>query len=574
MIRNIFFALSIVSLCTNLLLPQKAAAEKSPYKSYEDSQLINTAMWDLQLAFDVTAASGGPGNAGAEFDGTYFYTTRWASNLIHKYDVSGNLIEEFSIPGVSGLRDLAFDGTYFYGGADANTIYRMNFNTKTLEGTISSPVQVRFIAYDEQNDAFWCGSWTDDPTLVSRNGTVLASFSTGLAHQYGAAYENVNTGGPYLWIFDQGGGAGTPQIISQWSIYNGTATGVAHDVMLDLGSGNPDGIAGGLFIANDIISGRLSIGGVLQGSPDILFAYDFLECAVAPPSNPNPPDYSVNVPVNVTHLSWTNSPGALSSLLYFGTHPDSLVMVQSGSLDSLWNIPQGFLPLDYLTTYFWRIRNLGTACGPTQSDWRFTTEAEIPVELISFTADVIDGKVRLNWSTSTETNNKGFEIERSFEVVNALAKTWKQMGFIEGAGTTTELKMYSFTDKGIPPGIYHYRLRQIDFNGTSEYSDIVEAEIFLPPEFTLEQNYPNPFNPVTTINFSVPDEALVNLGVYNVLGEQVKELKNEIIKRGYYEVEFNASALPSGIYFYRIEAVSLSGESGDFIQTKKMILLR
>jgi hypothetical protein len=273
-----FFALvfGLTFIVSQEINAQTSSTETSPYiGTVSPSHGINS-MWDVELSFDVTAASGGAGNAGAEFDGTYFYTTRWASNLIHKYDMAGNLVEAFSIPGVSGLRDLAFDGTYMYGGAASTTIYQMDFTTKTLVGTISSPVSVRFIAYDEVNDAFWCGNWADNPTLVSRSGANLGSFVTGLAGQYGAAYDNVSDSGPFLWIFDQGAGAGTPQIIYQFDIATGTATGVTHDVMTDVGAGNTSAIAGGLFTTSDFVSQTFSIGGLLQGTPDMFFVYELV----------------------------------------------------------------------------------------------------------------------------------------------------------------------------------------------------------------------------------------------------------------------------------------------------------
>ena len=238
------------------------------------------ALWDLQFSFNLELASGALGNAGAEFDGTYYYTTRWASNLLHKYDMAGTLVEEFSISGVTGLRDLAFDGTYMYGGAAANTIYMMDFNTKTLIGTIPSPVAVRNIAYDSENDAFWVGNWNTDLVLVSRTGATLASIpatSHGLAGMYGSAYDNWSDGGPYLWVFDQGSGQGYPQYIHQINIATGTLTGVSHDVTLEFPA--VSGIAGGLFTAEGIVPGKASIGGVLQGTPDMFFVYELTETA-------------------------------------------------------------------------------------------------------------------------------------------------------------------------------------------------------------------------------------------------------------------------------------------------------
>ena len=139
---------------------------------------------------------------------------------------------------------------------------------------------------------------------------------------------------------------------------------------------------------------------------------------------------------------------------------------------------------------------------------------------------------------------------------------------MDGYGTITEPKTYSFTDKDVTTGTYKYRLKQIDFDGTFTYSNQIEVEVdFTPKEFVLYQNYPNPFNPSTTINFSIPKETQVNLSVYNLLGEKVRELKNEIMQPGNYSIEFDASTLASGMYLYRIQA-------GEFIQTKKMILTK
>ncbi|HFE64530.1 MAG TPA: choice-of-anchor D domain-containing protein, partial [Caldithrix sp.] len=251
-------------------------AEVSPNLSNEIPTSYTDALWDLQFSFDVEAVTGALGNAGSEFDGTYYYTTRWASNLIHKIDMSGNLVEEFSIPGVSGLRDLAFDGTYMYGGAAANQIFQMDFTTKTLIGTIPTPEAVRHIAYDSDLDAFWIGNWSTDIYLVDRTGATLATIPAathGTTSNYGTAYDNWSTGGPYLWIFSQGAGAGTPQLIYQLDLAaGGTQTGVTHDVTGDFPG--PNNIAGGLFTAPGIVTGTVSIGGLLQGTPDMFFVYE------------------------------------------------------------------------------------------------------------------------------------------------------------------------------------------------------------------------------------------------------------------------------------------------------------
>ncbi len=267
-LSKLFTLLFVLSVCFTLTAQQY---EASPYQG---STVVTgeDAIWDLLFAFDVTASSGAAGNAGAEYANGFYYTTRWASNLIHEYDATGTMVREFSIPGVSGLRDLAYDGTYFYGGASTATIYQMDFATETLVGqfNVTGGITVRNIAYDEVADGFWCGNWADPPTLFDRTGTQLNQIVTGLTSQYGSAYDNVSPGGPYLWLFDQGG---TSQIIvHQWDIATGLATGVTHDVGLE--ATDPTGIAGGLWLSTDHTPGFLVMGALAQGVPDEMLVYE------------------------------------------------------------------------------------------------------------------------------------------------------------------------------------------------------------------------------------------------------------------------------------------------------------
>ena len=194
----------------------------------------------------------------------------------------------------------------------------------------------------------------------------------------------------------------------------------------------------------------------------------------------------------------------------------------------------------------------------------------IPVELTSFTSSVAENDVTLNWQTATETNNQGFEVQRKqvFSPQSSVGNgEWDVLSFITGNGTTTEPQSYSFYDKKLEAGKYQYKLKQIDFDGTFEYSNIVEVEIAAPLEFSLEQNYPNPFNPSTIINYQLPKAGNVTLKVYDVLGKEVATLVNEEKPAGNYEVEFDASNLASGVYYYQLRA-------GEFLFSKKMLLLK
>ncbi len=196
-----------------------------------------------------------------------------------------------------------------------------------------------------------------------------------------------------------------------------------------------------------------------------------------------------------------------------------------------------------------------------------TVNGGLPVELVSFSAERNDNDVMLSWTTASETNNKGFQVERSIKNSKLQIKNFETMGFVNGNGTSTELNHYSFTDENLSAGKYIYRLKQIDYDGSFEYSNEIEVEIGMPKEFALYQNYPNPFNPTTRIKFMILDFGFTTLKIYDVLGNEITTLVNEEKPPGVYEVEFDGSKFSSGVYFYRFKA-------GEFIQTNKMVLLR
>ncbi len=184
----------------------------------------------------------------------------------------------------------------------------------------------------------------------------------------------------------------------------------------------------------------------------------------------------------------------------------------------------------------------------------------IPVELTSFTANTRNGRVVLKWVTSTETNNSGFEIQRK-------ESEWKKIGFVKGRGTTADPQSYSFTDTDNRTGTYFYRLKQIDYDGSIEYSIVISVSFEVPSNFSLLQNYPNPFNPSTSIKYSIPQADFVSLKVYDLLGREIAVLINQKQKAGNYEITFEGSDLASGVYLYELKSAKKS-------EIKKMLLVR
>jgi len=186
-----------------------------------------------------------------------------------------------------------------------------------------------------------------------------------------------------------------------------------------------------------------------------------------------------------------------------------------------------------------------------ESRIRYSYDDILPVELTTFTVTNADGTARLNWTTASETNNAGFEVERQLEAGGAFS----QIGFVEGHGTTSEPQQYRFTDSQVPfeADQVIYRLRQVDFDGTHAYSPLVELDRSTPEQLALHANYPNPFHTRTTIRYELPQAGPAQLAVYNVLGQRVAQLLEGNQPAGRGEVVLQ-TGLPSGVYFLRLNA--------------------
>jgi len=245
-------------------------------------------LFDLQFYYPTQVNDG---EYAIVCDDNYFYVSVWSAASFHKYDLSGNFLETFSVTGVSaGLRDLTYDGTYFYGAAAATTIYQMDFNTHTLIGTITAPSSVRGIAYDENNDAFWVTSnWSSPLYLVSRTGTTLQTLTTAATSMGGLAWDNLSGPEPTLWANTQ------------------TGTNLNTLVQIDLNDGhilqsfNVDATvvpglptsgysAGGLCIAKNLIPGTASLVAMAQN-----YAFYGLElCTIITWLNAEPATGTIN----------------------------------------------------------------------------------------------------------------------------------------------------------------------------------------------------------------------------------------------------------------------------------------
>jgi hypothetical protein len=235
-------------------------------------------------------------------------------------------------------------------------------------------------------------------------------------------------------------------------------------------------------------------------------------------------------------------------------------------------------PADDLT--FWTIQeyasqNVGSAMndGRWGTWWGKVAQVSLPIQIASLTAvGSASGTVRLEWMTSSEVNNYGFEVQKIATQIGGYESI--PGSFVHGHGTTTAPQNYSYTDKSPGSGMVYYRLKQLDLDGAIRYSDGVAIDVAsgvaggeFPTEFSLAQSYPNPFNPSTNIRYGLPQKAVVTLEVFTALGQRVATLVHEQEEAGYHEVAFNASGLASGAYFYTITA-------GYYHASKKLVLMK
>lgn len=246
---------------------------------------ISTAVPGIQLQFNYDISALAPGIYsvyGSEFDGQYFYLTRWNEPKIFRVNKSGTQIDSFNVTGLptGGFRDLAFDGQYLYGSNNSTTVYQIDRNTFTATAAFTSPVAVRGISYDAANDAFWVANWNTNINLVNRSGVTLYTIPAsqhGLTGMSGNAYDTLSPGGPYLWIFS-GGTVTDPKVL--WKINPTNGQRIDSINVTDI---LPAGaIGGGLWITDQFESGTVTLGGSSQAVPHRLFGFKIHQIGPVP----------------------------------------------------------------------------------------------------------------------------------------------------------------------------------------------------------------------------------------------------------------------------------------------------
>lgn len=533
------------------------------------------ALFDLQ--FDWPVGVGG-GEAGIECDGNFIYTTKWDGAEFYRYELDGTFIGSFSCDGASGVRDLAWDGTYFYGASANATVFQMDFVNEVLVSQFTAPTDVRAIAYNEDENVFYANNWDSDIIAFDLAGANLGNFTVGPigSSYYGFAYDNYSSSAPFLWGYAQTGNSLNELV--QIQLPSGIETGLSFDVGSIAAVG--DGIAGGLAITNSIVPGFYTLLGTSQN-------YDIwgLELCGSGPVwltiDPNEGSLSGGQNQDMTLLFNTIGliPGFYYAEIQFNSDPDVGPLTIDVTLNVEGLIPPINLDLNYSCTDV--LINWDMPGGGTADSWNIyrdgsllenTTAMEYtdamlqpqtqysyfikavydgeesqatPVEAITLPMPVSlqptglealintpsENDITLNWDAPTGCLvADGFNVYRNGVLLNPSPIT--DMTFIDA-------------EPGL--GSNEYFVKAVYYFGESVASTSVTVIITGTNEFSLSalQIFPNPSSSVVYIQS--PAE-IIKIKALNSVGQTVFE---KSIGATHFNLE--VSALEPGIYYFKLE---------------------
>ena len=547
----------------------------------------NRDLWDILNYFSCQAN----GQAGIETNGQHIFTCDWRAGYtgFYEYDMDGIFVESFDIGGASQIRDMAYDGTYFYGSPASMTIRIMDLEAQTNIGTIpvacDSITGVRHIAYDPElddgNGGFWIGNW-DELGAVTMDGTqIYGNINHTIEGIYGSAYDPWSAGGPFLWLFSHDPNPSV--ILHQFDIATQTFTGVTHDAS-DIPGYDPDtGIAGGLATyLND--SGIFAMLVNIQQNPNLVGIYEII--ILADPLAPGFPTDVIVIPDAVgaleADIDWVCptvqvNGDPLTELLEMRVYRDENLIYTDSSpvIGGTGTYPDNAVPASGMYTYKvvgYNSFDEGLAITVTVWVGEDVPDAVSDLTLTDVSTDELIAQ--LDWVNPTTGLHGGtfsepilgYHIERLPDNVT-----------FEIAGIAT-----SFLDDTIPgTDYYSYEVTAYNSvgNGGTATSNVLlfgGNEIFFDDiiiaKTELLNNYPNPFNPETNIAFSIKEAGNVIIEVYNMKGQLMKTLINEVKENGNYTITWNGKDnngknVSSGVYFYKME-------TRKYVSTKKMILMK
>jgi len=525
---------------------------------------------EFDLLFQYPVGVGG-GEAGIETDGFYLYTTKWNGNEFYKYDIDGTYMNSFTIDGVSNIRDLAWDGTYFYGGAASTTVYEMDFDAQSLVSSFLAPTEVRAIAYNENDNVFYANDWGSDITCFDPTGGFVSSWPVGPVGDsyYGFAFDNAT--GYYLWGYAQVGA--TLNELVQMELPSGYETGYTLDIASVL-NGQVSSIAGGLFIETGMPVGLFVIGGLVQNewlwgigqascpwvfldpvygtlapgaTEDMtghVYSGDLLpgmhEAVITLTTDPNTGPHVVHVFLNVISLeppiNFSTSFDCVEAELCWdmppNCYPDSFSVYNNGQL------------IINTTNYCYTFAGPGYyECYVTA--W-YSGQQSAPSDIIMFEIPWPADSEPVNFAIDTLINNI---VYTSWDEPPGCAEPDGYNVYRDGIKLNDSIILHTFYPDTFAPsaGVYEYYATTVYFFGESDPSNIDLLVITNIDEVKNKriQIYPVPASNYINIRSSY---TIKNIRVLNNTGQIV--IDEEVNAMNY---KINISKYESGIYYIKLE---------------------
>jgi hypothetical protein len=533
------------------------------------------ALFDLQ--FDWPVGIGG-GEAGIECDGNYIYTTKWNGADFYRYELNGTYIGSFTCGSASAIRDLTWDGNYFYGGAAANTVFEMDFTNQVVVSTFNAPIAVRAIAYNSDEDAFYANNWSDDITLFNKAGTMLASFPIGPVglDYYGFDYDNMSQGSPYLWGYAQTGT--TLNELVQIGLPSGVETGIHVDVGSIAAVGT--GIAGGLAITDALVPGFYTLLGTSQNVD--IWGLELCESG---------PVWLTIDPTSGTLTGGTNQdmtlhfdamdllPGFYYAQINFSTDPDvgspfvDVELHVEGLIPAI-NLETDFVCTDVVLTWemptggtpdSWNVYRdgmlIGSATTMTYTDEMVDPQVEYgyyitavyageesqPTATETITVPVPQDLEALNLATTIDIPNEN-DVTLTWDIPAACLSPDGYNVFRDSEQINTSLVTdLLYVDPGVPVGFYEYYIVAVYYFGVSLPSDPAYALITGMNEISSGgiEIFPNPASDMILIKSASEINSVILL---NNLGQEM--FRTEVNALNF---KINVAEFEDGIYFIKLE---------------------
>ena len=588
------------------------------------------AIYDLLRYHNVDSLITSAASYGVVWTGNYYIVSIFNLNALYKVSANWSLISGpitiagSTLPASQGFRDMEFAKGYLWGVAAATTsnrIYKVDTATFTQVGVINLPsgISPRDLAWDPVRNGFWTStsSFAGNLQCYDTNGVAIAGavIPTVTGGFYGIAYDGSTAGGPYLWLAKDPVPAG-PSItgLVRFNI-SGAPVRLDSAVITIPGTvGAPNLASGGLDFRTNLIPGKTTLIGLVQGTPDKVVVYEVGS------SGPPPGNTLVLVHDTVTTSTVQRKADRDTMNKYLPALVGNYTIKGFDSTTVLPDLtPYNTIILQETAFDAAILRYLGAGARAQIKTWLLTGTSGSKKSLIS-----IGGDQAYNYSRSGS-GGRDLEFAETFgkyiykvdnapgssspsitgvaiDIGNVRSLTSTPPGSsyypdgcsIVAGGSSALYKYQNHTAAdtvgvigNVQPGYVVATIFQDPRYFVSDFRNVLSATIgwvvtnggiitgfsnnsissIIPDNFSLKQNYPNPFNPSTVISYSIPKSGMVTLKVYDVLGKEVASLINEVKTAGSYEFQFNGSSLSSGVYFYRLQ-------SGNFSDTKKMFLLK